>query len=45
MTLHPPKVGEQFADGVYFIRKRSHLENLFNHINNLYQNIKYTMAE
>ena len=38
-ALHPPKVWEQFADGVYFILKRTHLENLLHHINNLHQRL------
>ena len=44
-ALHPQKVWEQFVDDVYSIPKRTHLENVFYHINNLYQNIKFTMAE
>ena len=42
-TLHPPKVCEQFVDDVYSIRKRTHLQKSFQHINNLHQNIKFTM--
>ena len=42
-ALHPPKVWERFA--VYSILKRTHLENIFHHINNLYHNIKFTMGE
>ena len=38
-ALHPPKVWEQFLDGVYSILKLFHL------INNLHQNIKFTMEE
>ena len=45
MTLHPPKVWEQFVDDVYSIVKRTHLENFFHHINNHHQNIKFTMEE
>ena len=45
MALHPPKVWEQFVDDVYSILKRTHLENFFHHINNLHQNIKFTMEE
>ena len=45
MALHPPKVWEQFADGVCSILKRTHLENFFHHINNLHQNIKFTTEE
>ena len=44
-ALHPPKVWEQFVDDVYSVLKRTHLENFFQHINNLYQNIKFTMEE
>ena len=44
-ALHPPKVWEQFVDDVYFILKHMHLENVFHHINNLHQNIKFTMEE
>ena len=44
-ALHPPKVWEQFVDDVYSILKRTHLENFFQHINNLHQNIKFTMEE
>ena len=43
--LHPPKVWERFADDVYSILKRTHLENFFHHISNLHQNIKFTMEE
>ena len=45
MALHPPKVWEQFDDDAYSILKCMHLENFFHHINNLYQNIKFTMEE
>ena len=46
-ALHHPKVWEQFVDvdDVYSILKCTHLENFFHHINNLYQNMKFTMAE
>ena len=43
--LHRPKVWERFADDIYSILKRTHLENFFHHINNLHQNIKFTMKE
>ena len=43
--LHPSKVWEQFADDIYSIVKRTHLENLFHHVNNLHQNTKFTMEE
>ena len=42
-ALHPLKVWEQFADDVYSIHKHAHVENFFHHINNLHQNIKFTM--
>ena len=44
-ALHPPKVWERFVDDVYSILKRTHLEIFFHHINNLHQNIKFTMEE
>ena len=44
-ALHPPKVWEQFVDNVYSVLKCMHLENFFHHINNLHQNIKFTMKE
>ena len=37
--------GNNFFDDVYYILKRTHLENFFHHINNLHQNIKFTMEE
>ena len=43
--LHPPQVWERFDDDVYSILKRTHLKNFFHHINNLHQNIKFTMEE
>ena len=45
MALHPAKVWERFHDDVYSILKRKHLENLFHHINNHHQNIKFIMKE
>ena len=42
---HTPKVCERFVDDIYSIIKRRHLENFFHHINNLHQNIKFTMEE
>ena len=45
MALHTLKVWERFADDVYSILNRTHLENLFHHINNLHQNIKFTVDE
>ena len=44
-ALHPPKIWERFVDGLYSILKRTHLENFFHHINNLHQNIKFTMEK
>ena len=41
--LHPPKVWERFVDEVYFILKRTYLENFFHHINNFHQ--KFIMEE
>ena len=45
MALHPPKVCEQFPDDVFSIPKGRHLENIFYDINNLHENIKFTMEE
>ena len=45
MALNPLKVWEQFFDKVYSILKQTHLENFFQHINNLHQNIKCTIEE
>ena len=44
-ALHPPKVWKQFFDDVYSILTRAHLESFFPHINNLHQNIKFTMEK
>ena len=44
-ALHPLKVWKRFVDDVFFILKGTHLENFFHHIDNLYQNIKYTMKK
>ena len=44
-ALYPPKVWKRFVDDVYSILKRTHLEKFFHHINNLHQNIKFTMEE
>ena len=41
-ALHPPKVWEQFVDDIYSNLKRAHLENVFHHISNVHQNIKFT---
>ena len=42
-VLHPPKVWERFVDDFYSLLKRTHLENFFQHVSNLHQNIKFTM--
>ena len=42
-SLDPPKVWKRFVDDVYSILKGTHLE--FHHINNLHQNVKFTMEE
>ena len=44
-ALQPPKVCRQFVDDVYSIFKHMHLENFSHHMNNLHQNIKFTMDE
>ena len=44
-ALHPPKVWKRFLDYVYSIVERTHLENFFYYINNLHENIKFTMEE
>ena len=44
-VLHPPKVWERFVDDLYSIFKRTNLEKSYHHINNLYQNIKFTVEE
>ena len=44
-ALHPLKVWERFVDDVYYILKLMDLENFFHHINNLHQNIKFTMEK
>ena len=44
-ALYPLKVWEQLVDDVYFILKRTHFENVFHHIKNIHQNIKFTMEE
>ena len=43
--LQHPKVWERFADDVYSVLKRTCWENFFHYINNLHQNIKFTMEE
>ena len=44
-VLHPPKAWERFSDNVYSIVKRTHLENFFQDINKLHQNIKFTLEK
>ena len=44
-ALHIPKVWERFVDDVYSILRCTHSENVFHHINNLHQNVKFTMEE
>ena len=44
-ALHSPKVWKQFVYDVYSILKSKHLENVFHYINNLHQNIKFTLRE
>ena len=45
MALYPQKVWERLVDEIYSFIKRTHLKNVFHHINNLHQNIKFTMEE
>ena len=44
-VLHSSKVWEQFVDDVYSILQLTHFQTFFHHINNLHQNIKFTMEE
>ena len=44
-ALHPPNVWERFANDLYSILKRMHLKNVLQHINNLHQNLMFTMDE
>ena len=44
-ALHPLKIWEDFVDDVYSILKRTQLGNIFYHIKNLHQNIKFTMEK
>ena len=44
-ALHPPKVWERFIDDIYSVLKRTHLENFSHQVNNLHQNIKFSMEE
>ena len=44
-ALHPPKVWERFVNDFYSILKRTYLDKFFQHINNRYQNIKFTLEE
>ena len=40
--LHPPKNCERFGGDIYSILKCMQLKNVFHHINNLHQKIKFT---
>ena len=40
---YTPQIFWELFDDVYSILKRTHLENFFHHINNLHQNIEFTM--
>ena len=44
-ALHTLKVREQFVNDICSILKHTHLEDFLHHINNLHQNIKFTMEE
>ena len=44
-ALHPQKVWKRFFGDVFLILKCTPLENFSYHINNLHQNIKFTMKE
>ena len=44
-ALYPPKFLERFIDDIYSILKLTHFEKFFHSINNLHQNIKFTMEE
>ena len=44
-ALYPPNIWEKYIDDVFSILKPTHLENFFHHINNLHQNIKFTMEK
>ena len=44
-ALQLPKVWEQFANDVYSVLKRTHLEKFFHLIDNLHQNVNFTMEE
>ena len=44
-ALQPPKVWEQFVDDVYSILKSTDMENVFDQINNVHQNTKFTVDE
>ena len=45
IAIHSPKVWERFVEDIYSILKPMHLENFFHHINNLHQNIQFTIEE
>ena len=44
-NLYPHKGWERFVDDLYPIIKQMYLENFFQHISNLYCNLKFTMKE
>ena len=44
-TTHPPKVCERHVDGVFFIIKKSYLNDFFEHVNNLHPKIKFTIEK
>ena len=44
-ALHPPKIFVGFVDDVYSILRLNHLQKFLPHINNLHQNLKFTMEE
>ena len=45
VPLHSRNVREGFADDNYSTLKGKYLENFFNYINNIYQNIKFILEE
>ena len=42
---HQTSCKESVASSLFDIVKRTHLEHFFHHVNNLHQNIKFTMEE
>ena len=44
-TPHTPKIWKRFVDDAYSILKRTNFEKFFCHMNNLHQNIKFTMEK